>query len=203
MDTRTRAIRADLVWDGDSLAPRRALLIDGDRVGGVVDESQVSTDVSVEDWGPVAVIPGTVNAHGHAFQSLLKGFADDRVFESWRDDVLYPFSERLDARGIYAGALFAFAEALLAGTTTTVDFFYLHDDGNDNAEMVIEAAHRLGIRLVLARAFYDLDAPTSAPRRYREDAPAAARRCSCSTTTRLPMPGWSTCSSSRHCRICR
>jgi 5-methylthioadenosine/S-adenosylhomocysteine deaminase len=177
MEARMRAVRADLIWDGDSLAPDRALLIDGDRVGGVVEASRLPPEASVEDWNAVAVLPGTVNAHGHSFQSLLKGFADDRTFESWRDDVLYPFSERLDARGIYAGALFAFAEALLAGSTTTVDFFYLHDDGNDNAERVIEAAHALGIRLVLARTFYDLDAPTGAPSRYREDATVAARRC--------------------------
>ena len=51
---------------------------------------------------------------------------------------------------------------------TFVDFFYLHDEGNDNAEQVIKAARALGIRLVLARTFYDLDAPTLAPTRFRE-----------------------------------
>src|SRR3712207_8589665 len=54
--------------------------------------------------------------------------ADDRPFDAWRDDVLYPFSERLDADAMYVGALFAFAEALLAGVTSTVDFFYIHED---------------------------------------------------------------------------
>jgi 5-methylthioadenosine/S-adenosylhomocysteine deaminase len=42
---------------------------------------------------------------------------------------------------------------------------------------VIHAAHDVGIRLVLARAFYDPDAPTRAPRRYREPAAEAAARC--------------------------
>jgi 5-methylthioadenosine/S-adenosylhomocysteine deaminase len=72
--------------------------------------------------------------------------------------------------------LFAFAEALLAGVTTTVDFFYLHDGGNENAEHVIRAARDLGIRLVLARTFYDPDAPTRAPARFRESAQEAAQR---------------------------
>ena len=130
----------------------------------------------MQDWDGLAVVPGTVNAHGHAFQSLFKGYADDRTFEDWRDRVLYPFSERLTTEDIYTGSLFAFTEALLAGVTTTVDFFYLHDGGNENAEAVIRAARDVGIRLVLARAFYDPDAQTAAPRRYREDPADAADR---------------------------
>ena len=67
-----------------------------------------------EDWGDVAVVPGTVNAHAHSFQALLRGFGDDLTFAQWRDRVLYPFSERLDGRGIHAGALLDFAEMLKA-----------------------------------------------------------------------------------------
>lgn len=161
-------IRAAQVYLEGSFQQDREIEIEGDSFsagGGALD-----------DWGNVAVMPGTVNAHGHAFQNLLKGFADDRSFDSWRDDVLYPFSERLGPEEIYAGALFAFAEALLAGVTTTVDFFYLHDGGNENAHQVIRAARDIGIRLVFARAFYDIDAPTKAPTRYRESAEDAAKR---------------------------
>src|SRR5262249_20996056 len=57
--------------------------------------------------------------------------------------------------------------------TTCVDFFYLQDDGNDNAETVIEAARAMGMRLVLARTMYDWE---GAPRRYRENVDDAARR---------------------------
>jgi 5-methylthioadenosine/S-adenosylhomocysteine deaminase len=172
-----KAIRAHLIWDDAGFVEDRALVIDGDRSAGVVALDSVPHNAEVEDWGEVALLPGTVNAHGHSFQSLLKGFADDRSFESWRDDVLYPFSERLDADAIYTGALFAFAEGLLAGATTTVDFFYLHDGGNDNARMVLRAARDAGIRIVLARALYDQGAPTRAPARYREPAAESIARC--------------------------
>lgn len=165
------------MWHDGSFDRELAVLIDGDLIARIVAVESVPDDVVLDDWGDVAIVPGTVNAHGHAFQNLFKGFADDRTFESWRDDVLYPFSEQLDADSIYTGALFAFAEALLSGTTTTVDFFYLHDGGNDNAAQVIRAARDVGIRLVLARAFYDRDAPTAAPARYRESASDAAARC--------------------------
>jgi 5-methylthioadenosine/S-adenosylhomocysteine deaminase len=87
--------------------------------------------------------------------------------------VLYPFSERLDRQGIALGAAFAFAEMLQSGVTTCVDFFYLQDEDNANAEAVIDAARTIGIRLVLARGMYDWD---GAPKRYRETVADAARR---------------------------
>ena len=120
-----------------------------------------------------ALLPGTVNAHCHSFQSLLRGLGDDLAFMTWRDRVLYPYSTRLDRDGIYLGAAFAFTEMLLHGATTCVDFFYLQDAGNDNAEAVIQAARDVGIRLVLARAMYDWE---GAPVRYREKPAEAAKR---------------------------
>jgi 5-methylthioadenosine/S-adenosylhomocysteine deaminase len=122
-----------------------------------------------------ALLPGAVNAHCHTFQSLLRGLGDDLDFMAWRDRVLYPYSSRLGREGIYLGAAFAFAEMLIHGATTCVDFFYLQDEGNDNALAVIQAARDTGIRLVLARAMYDWD---GAPARYREEPRAAARRVS-------------------------
>jgi 5-methylthioadenosine/S-adenosylhomocysteine deaminase len=120
-----------------------------------------------------ALLPGTVNTHAHAFQSLLRGLGDDLDFMGWRDRVLYPFSARLDRAALRVGAEFAFAEMLLHGVTTCVDFFYIHDDGNENAEAVIDAARAVGIRLVLARGMYDWE---GAPARYRESPADAARR---------------------------
>jgi 5-methylthioadenosine/S-adenosylhomocysteine deaminase len=119
------------------------------------------------------LLPGTVNAHCHSFQSLLRGLGDDLDFMAWRDRVLYPYSTRLDRDGIYLGAAFAFAEMLLHGATTCADFFYLQDEGNDNALAVIQAARDVGIRLVLARAMYDWE---GAPARYRESPSGAATR---------------------------
>jgi 5-methylthioadenosine/S-adenosylhomocysteine deaminase len=172
-----RAITASKIWTGTEFVENAAILEDDGRIVRVDSLDAVPGGAPVEDWGRVAIVPGTVNAHGHAFQSLLKGFADDRSFEKWRDEVLYPFSEELDEQALYAGAVFAFAEALIAGVTTTVDFFYLHDGDNSNAEVVLRAARDIGIRVVLARAFYDLDAPTGAPARYRESPEDAAARC--------------------------
>ncbi|MGI8708424.1 MAG: amidohydrolase family protein, partial [Actinomycetota bacterium] len=98
-----KALTAELIHVGDGFASGRAILIEGDRISDVVESASLGDDVALDDWGRTAIVPGTVNAHGHAFQNLFKGFADDRPFSSWRDDVLYPFSERLDADAIYTG----------------------------------------------------------------------------------------------------
>lgn len=124
----------------------------------------------VIDWSGKAILPGGVNAHNHSFQSLLRGFGDDLPFLEWRDRALYRFSPRLGPDGVHVGALFAFGEMLLSGVTTVCDFFYVNDGANEHASAVIEAARRLGIRIVMARCFYDWE---GAPATYRETVPQA------------------------------
>lgn len=129
---------------------------------------------SVTDLGDVAILPGTVNTHTHSFQSLVRGFGDDLSFFDWRDKGIYKYSLNLKKDGIYTGALFAFGEMLKHGITTVCDFFYIQDGGNENARAVIQAAKDVGIRLVLARCFYDWD---KAPKSYRETPKEARSRC--------------------------
>jgi 5-methylthioadenosine/S-adenosylhomocysteine deaminase len=161
-------VRAALIFAEERFVRDHAFAMQGGRLlatGAVMELRERFPDHEFEDWGEVAVLPGTVNGHAHSFQALLRGFGDDLGFAAWRDQVLYPFSERLDRDAIHTGALFDFAEMARAGVTTVADFFYLHDGGNENAMAVIEAAKAVGIRVVLARAMYDW---TGAPKRYQE-----------------------------------
>ena len=161
---------ADLVLTEAGWASGRAVTLDGGRIGAIEPiHREAPGDIRLARR---ALVPGTINAHCHTFQSLLRGLGDDLDFAGWRDRVLYPFSERLDRQGIALGAAFAFAEMLQSGVSTCVDFFYLQDEDNANAEAVIDAARTIGIRLVLARGMYDWD---GAPKRYRETVADAAR----------------------------
>ena len=168
-------VTAELVFAEDRWQRRHAFVTQGGGIlatgepGGLAEEY---TDHEREDWGHVAVVPGCVNGHAHSFQALLRGFGDDLPFMAWRDRVLYPFSERLDTDAIRAGAMFDFAEMALAGITTVVDFFYLHDHGNENDRAVIEAAKEIGLRIVLARSMYDW---SGAPKRFLESPEEAVR----------------------------
>ena len=163
----------DLVLLDGRFESGRAIAVADGRIADVGAVPPGGAAAEVERLPRRALLPGTVNAHCHTFQSLLRGLGDDLDFMAWRDRVLYPYSTRLDREGIYLGAAFAFAEMLLHGATTCVDFFYLQDEGNDNALAVIRAARDTGIRLVLARTMYDWD---GAPARYRETPADAARR---------------------------
>ncbi len=168
-------VSADLVFAEDRWERHHAFVMQGGRLQATGEPAELAErfpEEERENWGHVAVLPGTVNGHGHTFQALLRGFGDDLGFMAWRDFVLYPFSERLDGEGIKTGALFDFAEMAKAGITTAVDFFYLHDRGNENDLAVVEAAREVGIRVVLARSMYDW---IGAPRRYQET-PAEAER---------------------------
>jgi 5-methylthioadenosine/S-adenosylhomocysteine deaminase len=154
--------------------PTSVLAIDG-AIARVGDPADVAADPRAAgarriDWARRAMVPGTVNTHNHSFQSLLRGIGDDLPFLAWRDQALYRYSPELDAEAMATAALFAFGEMLLHGVTTVCDFYYLNHQANDNASATIEAARRLGIRIVLARCFYDWD---GAPVAYRETIPQA------------------------------
>ncbi|OGQ13678.1 MAG: hypothetical protein A3B70_05735 [Deltaproteobacteria bacterium RIFCSPHIGHO2_02_FULL_40_11] len=145
--------------------------------GGTIVKVSPKKDCKVsyiKDLGDVALIPGTINTHTHSFQSLVRGFGDDMDFFDWRDQGIYKYSLNLSKDDIYVGALFAFGEMLKHGITTVCDFFYIQNQGNENARAVIQAAKDLGIRLVLARCFYDWK---KAPIVYQETATQASERC--------------------------
>jgi 5-methylthioadenosine/S-adenosylhomocysteine deaminase len=166
-------LTADVGLVDGKVREKLALRIEAGAIVEVNERSLINAraDEPLLDLGRRALLPGTVNAHNHSFQSLLRGFGDDLPFLEWRDKALYRFSPRLGCEGVYTGALFAFAEMALSGVTTVCDFFYINDGANDNARAVIAAAAALGMRVVLARCFYDWE---GAPAEYRES-PSLAR----------------------------
>jgi 5-methylthioadenosine/S-adenosylhomocysteine deaminase len=167
-------VTADRAIADTSRGVTSVLAVDG-AIVAVGDPAAIAADPRAAaarrlDWRGRAMVPGTVNTHNHSFQSLLRGIGDDLPFLVWRDRALYRYSPRLGAEDMATAALFAFGEMLLHGVTTVCDFYYLNAQGNDHASATIEAARRLGIRVVLARCFYDWD---GAPAAYRETIPQA------------------------------
>ncbi|HEY2473506.1 MAG TPA: amidohydrolase family protein [Candidatus Cybelea sp.] len=119
------------------------------------------------------VVPGFINGHSHAYQILLRGWADDLPFAKWRSDALYRVVPQLTPEDVYWTFALAFSEMLSAGITTVTEFFYLNGAGNEHAEAAIRAARDTGIRLVFARTWMDAD---YAPPQFRETVELAARR---------------------------
>src|SRR5690348_7101355 len=160
------------IVDGRARGATSVHAVDGEirAVGDPADIAAHAPGALHVRWDHRAMVPGTVNTHNHSFQSLLRGIGDDLPFLTWRDRALYLYSPKLTAEDMATAALFAFGEMLLHGVTTVCDFYYLNAQGNEHASATIEAARRLGIRIVLARCFYDWD---GAPAVYRETIPQA------------------------------
>ncbi len=99
------------------------------------------------------VIPGLVNAHGHAPMSLMRGLADDLPLMDWLQEVIFPAEARVvDADFCYWGTLLACLEMTRSGTTTFADMYYFEGD-------VARAVDQAGMRGVLGQTVIGFPAP--------------------------------------------
>ncbi len=64
------------------------------------------------------IVPGFINGHSHAYQILLRGWADDWTFARWRSDALYKVVPQLTPDDVHWIFIAAFSEMLAAGITT-------------------------------------------------------------------------------------
>lgn len=154
-----------------------AFAVEGERItatGTRADLQQQFPQAALQTYGADAIVaPGFINGHSHAYQILMRGWADDLPFARWRSDALYKVVPQLTPDQIYATFRLAFDEMLAAGITTVAEFFYLNGAGNAHAREAIRAAQDAGIRLVFARTWMDAD---YAPAAFRESIDAAAER---------------------------
>jgi 5-methylthioadenosine/S-adenosylhomocysteine deaminase len=173
-DLPTNFVAEQTLIDG-AFQPEVAVTVAGGRITAVGPTRALAPETPVQRFPRQLLVPGTINAHNHSFQSMLRGIADDCDFFTWRDKALYAYTPYMDEATVYQGARFAFAEMLRNGVTTVCDFFYIHAGDNANDRAVIRAAQDLGMRLVLARTMYDWE---GAPRAYQETiSDAVARTC--------------------------
>lgn len=101
----------------------------------------------------MAILPGFINAHGHAAMSLFRGYADDKALMDWLQNYIWPAEQRFVDEGFVAdGTELAIAEMLLAGTTCFSDMYFF-------PEACATAALDAGIRAQIT--FPILDFPTA------------------------------------------
>lgn len=165
--------RPSLVYLNGRFERNKAVVTEKGTIVEIGDATRLTgkyPDAELVDWKEKIIIPGTVNAHNHSFQSLLRGIGADIPFLEWRDESLYKYSPLLKAKDVYTGAVFAFSEMMKCGVTTVSDFFYVHNEGIESDEAIIQAAKDTGIRLVLARTMYDWEGAPSGYIETVEDA---------------------------------
>ena len=154
-----------------------AFAVENDRIAAVDTAENLRLrfpHAQLRNHGPEsAVVPGFINGHSHAYQILMRGWADDLPFARWRSDALYKVVPQLTPDQIYATFRLAFDEMLAAGITTVAEFFYLNGAGNAHAVEAIRAAADAGIRLIFARTWMDAE---YAPAAFRETIDQAQQR---------------------------
>ena len=99
------------------------------------------------------IMPGLINAHGHAAMSLFRGLADDRALMDWLRNYIFPAEAKfVDEAFVRAGTKLALLEMALGGTTTYVDMYYFED-------AVADETAKAGLRGVLGQTLIDFPAP--------------------------------------------
>jgi 5-methylthioadenosine/S-adenosylhomocysteine deaminase len=137
---------------------RLAIAVDDGRIVAVlpVDEADRNFAAAAHHDRPQHVLlPGLVNAHTHAAQTLLRGLASDMPAERARERVAAAEARWLGPEFVADGARLAIAEMLLGGITCFADM-------SEHAEIVAEAVSESGIRAVLGTVVRD--APSDAAR---------------------------------------
>ncbi len=99
-----------------------------------------------------ALLPGLVNAHGHAAMSLLRGYADDQPLQDWLEKHIWPAESRWVSEDfVRDGTELAMAEMIRTGTTCFADMYFF-------PEVAAQAARQAQMRAQIS--FPILDFPT-------------------------------------------
>ncbi|MDO5115309.1 MAG: amidohydrolase [Synergistaceae bacterium] len=134
-----------VVWDAESESARRCDVRTEDaRIVAVEPAGSFRYGPAYEGGGKTAMLPGFVNAHGHAAMTLLRGLGEDLPLMEWLEQRIWPVERRLDGEMIYTGTELAMMDMLSTGTTCFADMY-------DFMDKVAEAALAAGMRAGLCR----------------------------------------------------
>ncbi|MBT5104695.1 MAG: TRZ/ATZ family hydrolase [Porticoccaceae bacterium] len=129
-----------------------ALAIDQQKIVGIYPQAEAQSKfdaASVVDLADHILMPGLVNAHGHAAMSLLRGYADDLPLKPWLEEHIWPVEARvLSEQFVADGTNLAMAEMIKTGTTCFADMYFF-------ADTVAEQVQRSGMRSQIGFTVFD------------------------------------------------
>lgn len=94
------------------------------------------------------LMPGIVNTHCHAADSLFRGLVEDLALEPWLQTVWKAEGAILNPETSRLGSVLGFAELLLSGVTSVMDMFWYPAE-------TVRAARTVGIRVATGGIFFD------------------------------------------------
>lgn len=122
------------------------MVIENDRIVYIGTELPADTDSMTAkiDGSRRIFMPGLINTHGHAAMSLLRGYSDDEVLQTWLQDYMWPMEAKFTDEDVKWGTSLAVIEMLKTGTTAFVDMY-------DRMDEVAKVVEQSGMRGVLMR----------------------------------------------------
>lgn len=129
-----------------------AIAIDQGRIIALLPQDAAGKRYSaarVENLTEHILLPGLINAHGHAAMSLLRGFADDTPLEDWLNNHIWPLEKQwVDEEFVRDGAELAIAEMIKSGTSCFSDMYFF-------PEQTAQAALSAQIRCQITFPIFD------------------------------------------------
>ncbi len=96
------------------------------------------------------LMPGLINAHGHAAMTLFRGMADDFPLMTWLENYIWPAEQKwVDETFVKDGTELAIVEMLRSGTTCFSDMYFFPNQA-------AEAAHQAGMRAQIVFPIFDM-----------------------------------------------
>lgn len=133
-----------------------ALVIDKGAIVALLPQAEAAKNFNateIIDLPQHLLMPGLVNAHGHAAMSLLRGYADDQPLHTWLNDHIWPAESRwVNEDFVRDGTELALAEMIKSGTTCFSDMYFYPEQA---AQTCLDARIRCQL------AFPILDFPTA------------------------------------------
>ncbi|KAJ4163574.1 hypothetical protein LMH87_005295 [Akanthomyces muscarius] len=137
------------IWlDAAIVTKRDRIIAIGKTAQLVGDGNALPSNARFVDCSGRVIIPGLVNTHAHAAQSLLRGLAEDVPLHSWLCDAVWPLEAQFDGDDGYVAAKLTIAEMLKSGTTCFLEAMLTHRTGFEN---VAKAVEEMGIRACLGK----------------------------------------------------
>lgn len=126
-----------------------AVAVAGGKIARVGSAAEIGTEArAVVDATGMLLMPGLINTHCHAADSLFRGLVEDLPLEPWLKRVWKAEAAILNPRTVRLGATLGLAELLLGGVTTVMDMFW-------HPRETVNAARDLGMRVSTGGIFFE------------------------------------------------
>jgi 5-methylthioadenosine/S-adenosylhomocysteine deaminase len=132
------------VRPANTLLENQGIALKDGKIAAILPAEQITAQFTAEETvqlGPQhLVLPGLINAHGHAAMSLMRGMADDYPLHTWLNEHIWPTeSQWVGEEFVHDGSQLAIAEMIRSGTTCFSDMYFFPEI---TAQVAIDAGIR-------------------------------------------------------------